>query len=51
MNLQPHTSVGCSVVELAAIGLSSIGNALSGVLNHASPFGSPTDESGFGECQ
>jgi transposase len=34
-----------------ANGLWSSGNAFSGVMNHASPSGSPTDESGFGGCQ
>ena len=29
----------------------SNGNTFSGVMNHASPSGSPTDESGFGGCQ
>ena len=57
---QPHTSlrspwakqrVCWSGVKLAAIGLWSSGNAFSGVMNHASPSGSPTDESGFGGCQ
>jgi hypothetical protein len=40
-----------SGVKLAIIGLWSSGNALSGVMNHASPPGCPTDESGFGRCQ
>uniref|UniRef100_UPI00358E1596 protein FAM83B-like n=1 Tax=Myxine glutinosa TaxID=7769 RepID=UPI00358E1596 len=57
---QPHTSrrspcampsVGWSGVKLTAIGLWSSGNAFSGVMKHASPSGSPTDESGFGGCQ
>ena len=52
---QPHTSlrspcampsVGWSGVKLTAIGLWSSGNAFSGVMNHASPSGSRTDESG-----
>ena len=34
-------SVGWSGVKLATIGLWSSGNALSGVMNHASPSGSP----------
>ena len=47
---QPHTSlrspcailsVGWSGVKLAVIGLWSSGNAFSGVINHASPFGIP----------
>ena len=38
-------------VKLAAIGLSSRGNAFSGVMNHASPSGNLMDESGFGGCQ
>jgi hypothetical protein len=44
-------TVGWSGIKLAAIGLRSNGNALSGVMNNASPSGSPTDESGFGGCQ
>jgi hypothetical protein len=44
-------SGGWSGVKLAAIELWSSGNAFSGVMNHASPSGSPTDESGFGGCQ
>ena len=57
---QPHTSLrspcamtgdGWTGVMLAAIGLWSSGNVFSGVMNHASPSGSPTDESGFGGCQ
>jgi hypothetical protein len=39
-------SVGWSSVNLIAFG-----NTFSGVMNHASPSGSPTDESGFGGCQ
>ena len=45
------SSVGWSGVKLTAIGLCSSGNAFSGVMNHASPSGSPTDESGFVRCQ
>jgi hypothetical protein len=54
MAKQPHThlrspcailSVGWSGVKLAVIGLWSSGNAFSGVINHASPFGSPTADS------
>ena len=57
---QPHISlrspctmpsVGWSGVKLTAIGLWSNGNAFSGVMNHASPSGSLTDESGLGGCQ
>lgn len=44
-------SAGWNGVKLAAIGLQSSGNAFSGVMNHASPSGSRTDESGFGGCQ
>ena len=44
-------SIGWSGVKLAAIGLWSSGNVFSAVINHASPSGSPTDESGFGGCQ
>ena len=53
MSEQPHTSlrspcampsVGWSGVKLTAIGLWSSGNSFSGVMNHASPSGSPTDE-------
>ena len=44
-------SIGWSGVKLAAIGLWSSGNAFSGVMNNASPSGSPTDESGFGGYQ
>ena len=36
-------SIGWSGVKLAAISLCSSGNALSGVMNPASPSGSPTD--------
>ena len=45
------TSVGWSGVMLTTIGLWSSGNMFSGMMNHASPSGSPTAESGFGECQ
>ena len=53
---QLHTSLisPCAMpsgVKLTAIGLWSSGNVFSGVTNHTSPSGSPTDESGFGECQ
>ena len=44
-------SVSLSGVKLNAIGLWSSGNTFSGVMNHSSPSGSPTDESGFGGCQ
>ena len=44
-------SVGWSGVNLTAFGLWSSGNVFSGVMNHASPSGSPMDESGFGGCQ
>uniref|UniRef100_A0A674E9B1 Catenin alpha-2 n=1 Tax=Salmo trutta TaxID=8032 RepID=A0A674E9B1_SALTR len=47
----PHmvqSSVGWSGVKLEAIGLCSSGNTFSVVMNHASPSGSPMDESGFG---
>jgi hypothetical protein len=44
-------SISRSSVKLAAIGLWSSGNAFSGVMNHASPSDSLTDESGFGGCQ
>ena len=37
--------------RLTAIGLWSSGNVFSEVMNHASPSGSLTDESGFGRCQ
>ncbi|CDQ92018.1 unnamed protein product [Oncorhynchus mykiss] len=40
-------SVGWSDVNLATIGLWISGNTFSGVINHASPSGSPTDESGL----
>jgi hypothetical protein len=52
---QPHTSlrspcskpsVGWSGVKLAAIGFT-----FSGVMNHASPSGSPMEKSGVGGCQ
>ena len=43
--------VGWSGVKLAAIGHWSSGNAFSGVMNHASLFVNPMDESGFGGCQ
>ena len=36
-------SVGWSGVQVA-----TVGNTFSGVMNHASPSGSPTDKSGFG---
>ena len=57
---EPHTnlrspcampSVGWSDVKVTAIGLWSSGNVFSGVMNHTSPSGSLTDESGFGGCQ
>jgi hypothetical protein len=57
---QPHTSlrspcampsVGWSGVKFATIGLWNSGNEISGVLNHASTSGSPTDKSEFGGCQ
>ena len=41
-------NVGWSGVKLAAIRLWSSGNMFSGVMNHASPSGSPMDKSGFG---
>jgi hypothetical protein len=44
-------SVGWSGGKLPAIGVWSFGNAFSGLMNHASPSGSPMDESGFGGCQ
>ena len=44
-------SVSWTGVKLATIVLRSKGNAFSGVMNHASPAGSLTDESGFGSCQ
>ena len=56
---QPHTSlrspwamprVSCSGVKLTAFGPWSNGNVFSGVMNHTSPSGSQTDESGFGGC-
>ena len=43
-------SLGWSGVKLAAIELWSNGKAFYGVMNHASLFGSPTDESWFGRC-
>ena len=52
---QPHTSLRspCSMPSVcwSGVNLAAIGNAFSGVMNHASPSGSLTDESGFGECQ
>jgi hypothetical protein len=42
---------GWNGVKLAVTELWSSGNAFSGVMFHASPFGSPTDKSGFGGCQ
>ena len=54
---QPHTSlrppwampsIDWSVVKIVAIGLWSSGNVFSGVMDHVSPSGSLTDESGFG---
>ena len=47
----PMPSVGWRGVNLAAFVLWSSGNAFSGVMNHALPIGSPTDEFGFGGCQ
>ena len=44
-------SVGWSGVKVTTIGLWSSGNAFSGVMNHASPSGSPTEKSGFGGYQ
>jgi hypothetical protein len=44
-------NVSRSGIKLTAIGLSSSGNAFSGVMNHASSSGSPMDLSGFGGCQ
>uniref|UniRef100_A0A8C8F7I9 SRP9 domain-containing protein n=1 Tax=Oncorhynchus tshawytscha TaxID=74940 RepID=A0A8C8F7I9_ONCTS len=44
-------SVGWSGVKLAAIGLRTSGSLFSGVLNHSSPSGSPTDKSEFGGFQ
>jgi hypothetical protein len=41
-------SVSWSGVKLTAIGLWSSENVFSGVMNHASPSGCPTDKSGFG---
>ena len=57
---QPHTSlrspcampsVGWSGVKLDAIEIWGSANAFSGVMNHTSPSGSPTDESWFGGYQ
>jgi hypothetical protein len=57
---QPHRSlrspcampsVGWCVVKLAAIELWSSRNTFSGVMNHTSPSGSPTDKFGFDGCQ
>ena len=52
---QPHTSLrspsAMPSVGWSGVKLTTIGNALSGVMNHASPSGSPTDESGFGGCK
>jgi hypothetical protein len=39
-----------SPCAMPSVGWSS-GNTFSGVINHASPSGSPKDESGFGGCQ
>jgi hypothetical protein len=39
-----------SGVRCAAIRLRNSGNTFSGVMNHGSPSGSPTDKSGFGRC-
>jgi hypothetical protein len=44
-------SVGWRGVKLATIGLWSPIKVFSGVMNLASPSGSPTDESGFGGFQ
>ena len=44
-------SVGWSGVKLDTIGLWSSGNAFSGVMNHTSPSGCPTNKSVFGGCQ
>ena len=44
-------SDGWGGVKLLAIGLWSSGNMFSGMMNHASPSGSPTDKPGFGGCQ
>jgi hypothetical protein len=43
--------VSWSGVKLAAIGLWSRGKAFSGVMNHASLSGSPTDKSVFDRCE
>jgi hypothetical protein len=45
------SSIGWNGVKLAAIELWRSGNAITGVMNHASPPGNPTDESGFVDCQ
>ena len=47
----PMLSIGCSVVRCATIRLWRSENAFSGVMDHASPSGSPADKSGFGGCQ
>ena len=56
----PHTSlrspcampsVSWSGVKLAAIGLWRSGNAYSGVINHASPSVSPTNDSGLADAR
>jgi hypothetical protein len=44
-------SVGWSDVKFVAIGVWNSGNALSGVMNHASPSDNLTDKSVFGGCQ
>ena len=46
-----NAKFGWSGVKLISIGLWSSGNSFSGVMTHASPSGSPTDESGFDGCQ
>ena len=50
-SLRSQCAIGWSGVKLAAIGLWGSGNVFFGVINHASPSGSPTDESWFGGCQ
>ena len=48
LNITLHNGLSC--VKLSTIGIWSSGNAFSGVMNDASPSGSPMDKSGFGRC-
>ena len=48
---QPHTSLRSPCAKPSVGWSGAIGLAFSGVMNHASPSGSPMEKSGVGGCQ